>query len=76
MAVTSARNSAAEGDLTNRSRKTWPHRSNGQPVPPGYSHGLVTRWWNRVSDAVILIFMTGITQILSQIEDGDPSAAE
>ena len=32
--------------------------------------------WIQLSDGVILVFMTDVTQILSQIEQGDPSAAE
>ena len=35
-----------------------------------------TEQWNGPPGSVILVFMTDVTQILSQIEQGDPSAAE
>ena len=37
---------------------------------------LIRREWHRPICRGILVFMTDVTQILSQIEQGDPSAAE
>ena len=60
----------------NSSRGSCPRWSNGQQIRFEHSPGPIPSMLIHSILSVILVCMTDVTQILSQIEQGDPSAAE